>query len=90
MDLEDLVDPYLPERWRNPPGAVLRAGHGGGDYLEVLDFVQSIVEGPPCPVPGAPGIGIHEAMDLTLPGLFSQASIAAGGAWLDVPDSRSW
>ena len=27
---------------------------------------------------------------MTLPGLVSQESIRAGGAWLDVPDSRSW
>ncbi len=70
--------------WRNPPEAALKAGHGGGDYFEVLDFVNSIVDGTPCP------IGIHEAMDMTLPGLVSQASIRQGGAWLDVPDSRAW
>jgi predicted dehydrogenase len=90
MDLDDLADEYLPEMWRQSPGAAFRAGHGGGDYWEVLDFVRSIVDGVPCPVPGAPGPGIHEAMDMTLPGLISQASIAAGGAWLEVPDSRSW
>jgi predicted dehydrogenase len=90
MDLEDLEDRYLPKMWRHPPDAVLGSGHGGGDYLEVFDFVRSIVDGVPCPVPGAPGPGIHEAMDMTLPGLVSQASIAAGGAWLEVPDSRSW
>jgi len=27
---------------------------------------------------------------MTLPGLISQDSIRAGGAWLDVPDSRAW
>jgi predicted dehydrogenase len=84
IDLADLEERYLPPMWRDPPEAALRAGHGGGDYFEILDFVQSISEGQPCP------IGIHEAMDLTLPGLISQASIAAEGAWLDVPDSRSW
>ena len=70
--------------WRNPPEEALRAGHGGGDYFEVLDFVKSIVDGEPC------AIGIHEAMDLTLPGLISQASIVEGGAWMEVPDSRAW
>ncbi|KKL76872.1 hypothetical protein LCGC14_2040570, partial [marine sediment metagenome] len=35
-------------------------------------------------------IGIHESMDMTIPGLISQQSILKGGAWLDVPDSRSW
>jgi predicted dehydrogenase len=84
MDLRALEDEYLPEMWRDPSQAALRAGHGGGDYFEVLDFVRSITDGVPC------SIGIHEAMDMTLPGLISQASIAEGGQWMDVPDSRSW
>jgi len=84
IDLFDLEEAYMPELWRHPPEAALQAGHGGGDYFEVLDFVQSIVAGAPCP------IGIHEAMDMTLPGLVSQLSIANGGAWMDVPDSRAW
>lgn len=84
MDLADLEDKYLPEIWRAPPESVHRAGHGGSDWLEVWAFIDSIVDGRVCP------IGIHEAMDMTLPGLISQASIAAGGDWLDVPDSRTW
>lgn len=83
-DLMDLEADYMPDIWRNPPPDALRAGHGGGDYFEVLDFVRCIVDGAPCPV------GIHEAMDMTLPGLISQASVQAGGAWMTVPDSRTW
>jgi len=83
MDLADLQDDFLPEMWRDPPPEALRSGHGGGDYFEVMDFLASVLDGAPCP------IGIHEAMDMTLPGLISQASIAEGGAWLDVPDSRT-
>jgi predicted dehydrogenase len=84
MDLADLEEEYLPPMWRDPPEAALRAGHGGGDYFEIVDFVRGITKGQPST------IGIHEAMDLTLPGLISQASIAAEGAWMDVPDSRDW
>jgi hypothetical protein len=84
MDLTELEEAYLPGMWRDPPEAALHAGHGGGDYFEVLDFVQCIIKGTPCP------IGIHEAMDMTLPGLISQASIQVGSAWLEVPDSRAW
>lgn len=83
-DLRDLEEEYLPEMWRNPPGAALKAGHGGGDFFEVMDFIQSITGAIDCP------IGIHEAMDMTLPGLISQQSILQEGAWLDVPDSRVW
>ena len=90
LDLEALsqigpmAERYLPEMWRNPPEAALKAGHGGGDFFEVLDFVRSIRGEAPCP------IGIHEAMDMTLPGLVSQDSIRQNGAWLEVPDSRTW
>ena len=84
LHLDELAAEYMPEMWRSPPEEALKAGHGGGDYFEVLDFVRSIVDGVPCP------IGIDEAMDMTLPGLVSQASIAQGGAWLDVPNSRAW
>ena len=75
---------HLPETWRNPPEEARRAGHGGGDYFEVLDFVNAIRGEAHCP------IGIHEAMDMTLPGLISQQSIARDGRWLEVPDSREW
>jgi predicted dehydrogenase len=84
LDLADLEAEHLPALWRNPPREALAAGHGGGDYFEVMDFVASIVDDAPCP------IGIHAALDMTLPGLVSQASIRAGGVWLDVPDSRAW
>lgn len=83
-DLTDLEAEYMPEMWRNPPEAALKAGHGGGDFFEVLDFVNAVTGKTPCP------IGIHEAMDMTLPGLISQASISNNGTWLDVPDSRAW
>ncbi len=84
FDLESLSDEYMPDIWRDPPEEALRAGHGGGDYFEVLDFLRAVRGEAPCP------IGIHEAMDMTLPGLVSQQSIAQGGEWLSVPDSRQW
>jgi predicted dehydrogenase len=84
MPLEDLAEEFLPEEWLRPSAEQLEAGHGGGDYLEVQDFIRAILDGTPPPT------GIHEAMDMTLPGLVSQQSITQGGVWLDVPDSRLW
>lgn len=84
MPLEALAEEFLPEEWLHPSPEQLQAGHGGGDYLEVQDFVEAVLTGAPPPT------GIDEAMDLTLPGLISQQSIAAGGVWLPVPDSREW
>ena len=34
--------------------------------------------------------GVHEAMDLTLPGLVSEESANADGDWMRVPDTREW
>jgi predicted dehydrogenase len=82
--LGDLEDEHLPDFWKESAEAASRAGHGGGDYFEVLDFVDAVKGLRPSPV------GIHEAMDMTLPGLMSQLSIARGGEWLDVPDTRTW
>ena len=84
VPLETFADEFLPEFWRNPPPEALAAGHGGGDYFEIVDFVDALCGRRP------PTVGIHEAMDMTLPGLVSQESIRRGGEWLPVPDSRSW
>ncbi len=84
MYLDDLYGKFLPKSWKQAMSVASGAGHGGGDYFEILDFVNTIKGRHPSPV------GIHEAMDMTLPGLVSQQSIARGGAWLPVPDSREW
>ena len=84
MEIDSLAEEYMPEMWRKPPAQALKAGHGGGDYFEILDFVNAIRGISPTP------IGLHEAMDMTLPGLISQQSILDGGRWIDVPDSREW
>ena len=84
MDLEELAEEFTPDPWREHAELAARAGHGGGDLLEMVDFVEAIHAGV------EPVIGIHEAMDITLPGLVSQRSIAEEGRWLDVPDPREW
>ena len=65
-------------------GRGLSASHSGGDYFEGMDLVDAVQGRKP------PTVGIHEAMDMTLPGLVSQKSIRRGGEWLEVPDSRAW
>jgi predicted dehydrogenase len=84
ISLDATADKYASPEWRNPPEEALKAGHGGGDYFIIRDFVRSIRGEIPCPV------GIHEAMDMTLPGLISQQSILEDGRWIEVPDSRKW
>lgn len=84
LDLDEIGDRFLPDRWKKWEAQARAAGHGGGDFYEVLDFVDAISGTRPC------SIGIHESMDMTLPGLVSQQSIQKDGRWLDVPDSRTW
>lgn len=83
LDLTEIWDDFLPERWKTFAQEAAAAGHGGGDLLEMFDFVEAIHGIRQSP------IGIHEAMDMTIPGLVSQQAIKTG-VWLDVPDSRDW
>jgi predicted dehydrogenase len=83
-NLETFEDTYLPEYWKMYVTTACETGHGGGDLFVLLDFVEAMRGNRPC------RLGIHEAMDMTLPGLISQQSIAQGGTWCAVPDSREW
>ncbi len=84
LDLADLTNDFLPDFWKENMARGEAAGHGGGDFFEILDFINAIEGNRPNP------IGIHEAMDMTLPGLVSQQSIQADARWMEVPDSRTW
>ena len=83
-DLSELEEEFLPEKWLHPPEEALKSGHWGGDYYVVAEFLDAIFDD------ADPPIGIHQAMDMTLPGLVSQQSIEEACGWLDVPDSRKW
>jgi predicted dehydrogenase len=82
--LEELEEEFLPAFWKEATEVARKAGHGGGDYFEIMDFVAA-AKGE-----RSPPVGIHEAMDMTVPGLVSQQSIQQEARWLDVPDSRCW
>jgi predicted dehydrogenase len=83
-NLDDVADEFLPGWWKKHAEVATRSGHDGSDYFVLLAFVEAVTGQRPCP------IGIHEAMDMTVPGLMSQQSIRQNGVWLEVPDSRSW
>ena len=82
--LADFEEEFTPERYRQLSAAALATGHWGADHIVVLEFVEAILNA------RDPDIGIHQALDMTLPGLVSQESIREGGAWRPVPDSRTW
>ncbi|MCE5257905.1 MAG: Gfo/Idh/MocA family oxidoreductase, partial [Chloroflexi bacterium] len=71
-NLQDYAD-YLPAWYRSQEEMATKAGHGGGDFYELLDFSETILGHK------LPTVGLHEAMDLTIPGLISQQSVLEGG-----------
>ena len=81
--LWDFEEEFMPEMWRNPPEEALRAGHGGGDYFEIREFVDCIVNDT------KPPVDIYDALDMTVPGLVSEESIGQGGIPIPVPDFRT-
>ena len=83
-DLRDLESQFLPEPWRSASSDALEAGHGGGDHFVLEDFIAVLRGERQC------RIDVHTAMDMTLPDLISQESIARNGTWIEVPDSRDW
>ncbi len=73
----------MPEMWRNPAEEALKAGHGGGDYFEIREIVDCIVNDT------KPPVDIYDALDMTVPGLVSEESINRGGTPIHVPDFRT-
>ncbi|MGQ9683052.1 MAG: Gfo/Idh/MocA family protein [Anaerolineae bacterium] len=84
LDLATIDEEFLPEGYIEQERLAADKGLAFYAYFPVADWVEAIVHSRP------PAIGIDEALDMTLPGLVSQESIAQGGAWLPVPDSRDW
>jgi len=81
--LWDFEDEFLPDLWKNPPKEVVQAGHWGGDYYEVRDFVDAIINDTESP------INVYRALDITVPGLLSEESMKRSGVPLHVPDFRN-
>lgn len=73
----------LPDTWRNPPETAKKAGHGGGDFWIVHDWIAAIESGTP------PPIDIYTGLEWTAAGLCSQTSINNGGVPVRVPNFRN-
>ena len=81
-NLADLQE-YLPERYRSASEEQNRAGHGGGDFFLVQDFVDAIREGK------KPDIDVYQACEWTAVGLLSELSVMNRGKTIDVPNFRA-
>lgn len=73
---------YLPERYKNVSEEQKAAGHWGGDFFIVQDFVDAITKGV------KPAVDVYEACEWTAVGLLSEFSIMNGGKAIDMPDFR--
>jgi predicted dehydrogenase len=74
---------YIPDRLGAPAESRL-GGHGTSEYWLLPEFMAAVGGG------GRSPIDVHRALDYTLPGICAIASAEAGGAPVEVPDSRQW
>jgi len=70
----------LPERYKSGDGK--EAGHGGGDYYIVADFINAIKTGE------QPELNVYKAAEWTSVALLSRLSVTNGGRAMTVPDFR--
>lgn len=79
--LDHYTAEFLPEQYTK---TVAGTGHWGADAWPVNEFIEAIITG------HNPPIDVYSALDMSLPGIISEQSIAQGGAWLAVPNPRLW
>lgn len=80
-DLADFSE-YMPERYRTATDEQKHAGHNGGDFFLVEDFIRAIR------TETRPDIDVYQACEWTAVGLLSELSVMNGGRIIDMPDFR--
>lgn len=78
---QETFENYTPERDQDRVGGDF--GHGGSDFYCMYHFVEKIQGNPEADV-----IGVYEALDMFLPGLFAYRSILADGQPMEIPNLR--
>lgn len=78
----DEYNMYLPERYRNATEEQLKAGHNGGDFFIVEDFINAIRTNT------QPELNVYKACEWTAVGLLSEISVTNGGRTMEVPNFR--
>lgn len=73
---------YLPERYKNATEEQKAAGHWGGDFFIVDDFVNA-VKGLQ-----APAIDVYDACEWSAVAILSELSVMNGGRAMEMPDFR--
>ena len=83
-NLSEFEANYLPDIWKRSEAEAKKHGHGGSDYVLINDYLDALWTQKPLP------IDVWKALDMSLPGILSVASVRQQGAWVDVPDPRTW
>lgn len=73
---------HLPERYRAATEEQNKAGHGGGDFFIVQDFVDTVQKGI------KPEIDVYQAAEWTAVALLSELSVTNCGRIMDMPRFR--
>ena len=84
MDWEPITNynEYLPERYKNATEDQIHAGHGGGDFFIVEEFINAVRTGI------QPELDVYKACEWTAVGLLSALSVTNGSRTLEVPRFR--
>jgi predicted dehydrogenase len=80
--LWDYAAEYEHPRWRERGAVARAAGHGGGDYFVVEDFVRAVRDGTP------PAVDVYDAVTWSSVFPLSVESVAKGGQPVAMPDFR--
>ena len=75
-------DMYLPDRYKNATEEQKNAGHNGGDFFIVEDFINAIRENK------QPEFDVYKGCEWTAVGLLSSLSVTNGGRTMQVPNFR--
>ena len=73
---------HLPERYRSAADEHLNAGHGGGDFFIVEDFINAIL------TDKQPDINVYKACEWTAVALLSELSVTNNGRMMEMPNFK--
>ena len=77
---KDYEEEWLHPLWKKYEAEGVKKGHGGMDWLELVDFADSLLEGRPMP------IDVYDMATWMAITALSEDSIAKGGAPVEFPD----
>ena len=81
-DFEAFLPEYEHARWEQWGEIARSAGHGGGDFFALPDFIEAVEQRT------EPPIDVYDAVTWSCIVPLSERSLAAGGAPVEVPDFR--